>query len=65
MAGPDSAEVPAVQGCDFVRVEAFRDGEDRGINRAQREVGVFPNQFRHPGKVGPGEIDQFDLTARD
>ncbi len=65
MAGPDSAEVPAVQGCDFVRVETFGDGEDSGINRSQREVGILPNQFRHPGKVGSGEIDEFDLTAGD
>ncbi len=46
--GSDRAEVSAIQCRDFLHVQSFGDGQDRGIDRAEREVGVLPNQLGHP-----------------
>ncbi len=65
MIGSDRAEVSAIQCCYFPHIEPFGDGQDSGVDSAEREVGVLPHQLGHPQKIGPSEIDEFDFLVRD
>ena len=40
MRRPDNREVPAVQRCDPSRPEAFGNGNDGRVNRAEAKIGI-------------------------
>ena len=40
----DDTEVPVVQGCDLALAEAFAHGYYRGVDQAEREVGILAEQ---------------------
>ena len=60
MRGADRPEVPLVDCRDVGSAEAFGDRDHGGVCRAQREVGVLPDEVGHPGEVlsGGGLDDQ-------
>jgi hypothetical protein len=72
----DDGEVPVVERGDFTQLEPFGERDDRGVHRAQRQVGVALDQLgdavgvwlevvHQPGAAGPdvGEEGQFRLRA--
>ena len=65
MLWPDDGEVAPVQGGHVGQLQPFRDGDDRCVDGAQRQVSLSAHEFGHAGYVGCGGGDMLELACRD
>lgn len=63
MAGLNNGEVTAVQGRDHTDLQSFSNGDNRGIDGSETEVGVPLDQFGDPTPIFGGQVNasQFAL----
>lgn len=64
MGWPDDREMPAIEGGDGTRVKSFTSRDDRGVDRAKRQVAVAGHQLCDPQPVGRGDPLGHQLTRR-
>jgi hypothetical protein len=51
MSGPHRGEVPSIQRKDHIRIEPLGEHDNGCVCRAEREVGVLPDQFRYADEL--------------
>lgn len=57
-------KIPAVQGRDRIDLKPLSNGDDRGVDRSESEIGVLLDQFNDPSPIFCGQVDasQFALV---
>lgn len=66
VAGPDGAEVAAVQGDDVLDIQPLGQRHNRGIDGTKREVGVLVNERGDPGPIfSHGRLDSESVEPAD
>ena len=61
--GAHNGEVAAVECGDGGDVEAFGDGDDRGVDEPEAEIFVAADQLDGPNVVGGGDVDDVEFTG--
>lgn len=64
MAGLHDREIPAAQGRDHTDLESLSNGDDRGAEGSEPEIGVLLDQINNPSPIFGGQVDasQFALV---
>jgi hypothetical protein len=65
MAGPDRAEVAMIQRREFVLSHSLDNGDDRGIDKPESEVGVLHEELSDASVVRSNELEDGDRALLD
>lgn len=55
--GADNPEVPLIEGGYFMLTQPFQHSDDRGINKAKREIGILATQLAYANVVSLRELN--------